>query len=97
MVSETGFTSNIETDDNSNALSEELETADVKTEEPEEEEAEEELAVQGPINREPFEKIYGKRPSGIPLGPYLGTLQRIVTQSSDLLPMKRLIQHSVIL
>ncbi|XP_052799023.1 RILP-like protein 1 isoform X3 [Mya arenaria] len=29
------------------------------------EEAEEELAVQGPINREPFEKIYGKRPSGI--------------------------------
>ncbi|XP_052799022.1 RILP-like protein 1 isoform X2 [Mya arenaria] len=54
-----------ETDDNSNALSEELETADVKTEEPEEEEAEEELAVQGPINREPFEKIYGKRPSGI--------------------------------
>ena len=28
-------------------------------------ETEEDLPVQGPINKEPFDKLHGKRPSGI--------------------------------
>lgn len=50
-------------DGDSVTLSEELNAADSSSDLRDAEE--EDLPVQGPINREPFEKMYGKRPSGI--------------------------------
>ncbi|XP_045171192.1 RILP-like protein 1 isoform X3 [Mercenaria mercenaria] len=52
-------------DGNSNALCDELSSADNDSMLSNDGEEDEDLPVQGPINKEPFDKIHGKRPSGI--------------------------------